>query len=112
MHTDPFAKVCQYSVVPNPWSMEAIWHCKAFPDGTPRDWPCHCTLTGTLAVKPCKVPRKCPNGCRFELSEQGREILINLREWDYPDGNVDEFEGGETKEQFERRLKSYVPPFT
>ena len=111
MHFERIASICRYSIVPTPRYLEAHWQCQAFPDGIPRDWPCHCNLTGTLAVKPCKVPQKCPNGCRFELTEEGRDILIYQREWDYPDGNVDKVDGGETKEQFERRLRSYVPPF-
>ena len=112
MHTDWIARACQYAVGVENHHVEDYWSCQAFPDGIPRDWPCHCHLTGTLAVKPCEIPTECPNGYRFELSERGREILIGLREWEYPDGNVDDFDGGETKEQFERRLKSYVPPFT
>ena len=112
MYTEQIASICRHSVAPEPRYLEAQWHCKAFPDGIPRDWPCHCNLTGTLAVMPCEIPTKCPNGCRFELTEHGRELLIYQREWDYPSGNVDKVDGGETKEQFERRLKGYVPPFT
>ena len=106
MHFERIASICRYSIVPTPRYLEAHWHCQAFPDGIPRDWPCHCHLTGTLAVKPCEIPTEWRNGYRFELSEQGREILVNVREWDEPDGDVDECEGGETKEQCERRLRS------
>lgn len=110
MHTDWIARGCRYSIPPQPWSYEAIWHCKAFPDGIPRDWPCMSNLMGTLAVKPCKVPRKCPNSCCFELSENGREILISLWEWYYPDGIVHEWEDGDTREQLEKRIERYMHP--
>ena len=108
MISQEFAEICVHF---QGTRQSGLLCCKAFPAGIPKEWPCMQALTLALVVRLYDIPKQCPNGCRFEISSHMCECLWEDRLFYYPDGNVDKVDGGETKEQFERRLRSYVPPF-